>query len=364
MVKVSRQKAEHAVLGGAFLGGGGGGSLKEGKAFAEDALAHGFSRLLEITDLPPHATAVTVSLVGAPAAPHQCVKPEHFLRAVDLLRSKCQIQVDALMTSENGGFATVNGWYQSAVLGIPVIDAPCNGRAHPLGLMGSLGLHRQADYRACATAVGGGPQSRPLVEAVFCGSVGDVAAQVRQAAVKAGGMVAVARHPVPTSYVREHAAVGAISQAIRAGGILAARAESERKLQDLAAHMKAELVTTGKVTEVERCTRGGFDVGRVLVNASCGTLELVFWNEYMTLERNGERLATFPDLIATVDLCEAMPLTTALIARRQEVAIVAVPWRELILGAGMMDASLYREVEKAIGKRILPLPQALRVERH
>jgi len=361
VVRVTEQIAAQAVLGGALLGGGGGGSLAEGQAFAAEARARGFSQLLDIAELPGEATVVTVSLVGAPAAPDQCVNPEHFVRAVELLRDECRINVHALITSENGGFATVNGWYQSAMLGIPVVDAPCNGRAHPLGLMGSMGLHRRRDYRAHAAVAGGNRRSGRSVEAVFSGSVREVAARVRQAAVEAGGMVAVARHPVPASYVRQHAAVGAISYAIRAGEILAAEAGGPRGLQALH-DLGAELVAMGRVTEVQSSTAQGFDVGKVIVTSRGSDYELSFWNEYMTLELDGRRLATFPDLIATVGLDDRLPLTTATVAPGDEIAIVTIPWRALILGAGMRDPNLHAEVEKAIGKEILPLPKDLFVE--
>lgn len=43
----------------------------------------------------------------------------------------------------------------SAMAGIPVVDAPCNGRAHPLALIGSLGLHRFPKHRTWTAAVGG-----------------------------------------------------------------------------------------------------------------------------------------------------------------------------------------------------------------
>ena len=41
------------------------------------------------------------------------------------------------------------------MLGIPLIDAPCNGRAHPTGVMGSLNLHRDPNYITTMTCVGG-----------------------------------------------------------------------------------------------------------------------------------------------------------------------------------------------------------------
>jgi DUF917 family protein len=356
---ITEEIVERAVLGGGLLGGGGGGSLAEGMALGRAALARGSVALRGIEELPPEAIVVTVSLVGAPAAPERWVTPEHLVRAVEILRDRSRMAIDALITSENGGFATVNGWYQSAVLGIPVLDAPCNGRAHPLGLMGSMGLHRRGEYRACAAAVGGYAQRGRLVEEFYSGSLEEVSAGVRQAAVRAGGMVAVARNPVPASYVGQHAAVGAICQAIRLGAILHDAPGLSAKLQALSAEAGARTVDVGEVTRVGRRTAGGFDVGSVLVTSNKSEYELSFWNEYMTIECAGERLATFPDLIATLACEEGCPLTTAAIAPGQRVALITIPWDRLILGSGMRDAGLYERVERAIGKELRPTPHAL-----
>ncbi len=328
--------------------------MEIGLAFAQQALARGPLLLWEIEELPDEATVVTVSLVGAPAAPQQRVTPDHFVRAVMLLSERLEGTIAALVTSENGGFATVNGWYQSAVLGIPVVDAPCNGRAHPLGLMGAMGLHRPPGYRACAAAVGGGTEGAHLVEEVSSGSVQEVAWRVREAAIRAGGLVAVARNPVEVSYVRAHAAVGALSQAICLGALLSDRASADGRLQALTTLAGAQVLAKGKATAVSRRFARGFDVGSVVVSASTGRYELTFYNEYITVERAGHRLATFPDVIATLQQETLQPLTTASLESGQKVFLVVIPWTRLKLGAGMRDPSLYGQVASAVGKEVLP----------
>ncbi len=52
------------------------------------------------------------------------------------------------------GGSTFNGWLEASMLGIPLIDAPCNGRAHPTGVMGSLNLHRDPNYITTMTLCG------------------------------------------------------------------------------------------------------------------------------------------------------------------------------------------------------------------
>jgi DUF917 family protein len=78
----------------------------------------------------------------------------------------------------------------------------------------------------------------------------------------------------------------------------------------------------------------------------------------MTLEAvdqagTARRVATFPDLMATFDLSNGMPISSALIATGQEVAVVRVPRQKLILGAGVRDPELLRPVEETVGKEVL-----------
>jgi hypothetical protein len=98
---------------------------------------------------------------------------------------------------------------------------------------------------------------------------------------------------------------------------------------------------------------GGLDIGKLLLREQKKHYELTFWNEYMTLEVDGRRIATFPDLIMTFDSEALSPLISAEIKENCEVFVIAVPSYKLILGAGMRDQGLLKNVEMAIGKEIL-----------
>lgn len=146
-MELCREHIEAAVRGGGILGGGGGGRLEEGRRFARRAFATGSPRLIQAEDLPAEAMVVTVSVVGSPSTARADLGPEDYLRPVLELETRMEKPIAGLISSENGGAATVNGWLQSAALGIPVVDAPADGRAHPTGLMGALGLERLPGYR-------------------------------------------------------------------------------------------------------------------------------------------------------------------------------------------------------------------------
>ncbi|MCX7766789.1 MAG: DUF917 family protein [Candidatus Sumerlaeia bacterium] len=346
---------ESAILGGAVLGGGGGGWIKSAKQIAKLARANGFAKIYSLTEIPDDALLLTVSAVGAPSAGSGSLAPEDYVRAVELFLTHTGLRIAGLISSEVGALGVVNGWLPSALLKVPLIDAPCNGRAHPLALMGSMGLHRKKNYVSIQTAVGGSTASGNRIELFLQGSLEAVSSLIRTAAIKSGGMVAVARNPVPARYVRKNGAPGAIAMAIRAGKIIRnySSAGAIRMVKKLVRFFGNGLMFTGKVQQYTLNTENGLDVGTILVSNRTGVFELTFWNEYMTLECNGNRVATFPDLIMTFDASTGMPLISAEIQEQQEVIILTVPAEKLILGAGMRDQKLLARVETAIGKKLV-----------
>ncbi|MEW6308314.1 MAG: DUF917 family protein [Bacillota bacterium] len=348
---LTRIDVEAACLGGAVLGGGGGGWRDDGRRMGELAVTMGSPRLIDLSELADTDTVLTVSAVGAPAAIERYIEPVDYLRAVQLLMEALDLRPAALITNENGGAATLNGWVQSACLGIPVLDAPCNGRAHPTGIMGSMGLHQVPGYVSVQSAVGGDPRQGKRLEVVARGGLAAASTLIRQTAVQAGGLVAVARNPVQAAHVRDHGAPGAITQAIGLGRAMLDAPASERA-QAAAAFLGGSLSVRGTVTAFALETKGGFDVGRLTVAAAGQEFGLTFWNEYMTLDGRC-RLATFPDLIMTLDT-EGLPVTSAELKEGRKIQVLVVPADRLILGAGMRDKALFAAAEEAVGASLIP----------
>jgi uncharacterized protein len=349
---VTQRTLEAAVIGGAILGGGGGGHAQDAYELGALALEIGPPAIVDACDLPDDALLFTVGLVGAPAAPDRWVKPADYVRAVELLTQHVGRTPAGLISNENGPVATINGWLQSARLGIPVVDAPCNGRAHPLSARGAMGLHRLPRYVASAAAVGGNPQTQRHVEIVEDGSVEHVARVLREAAVEAGGFVAIARNPTTASYVRGHAAVGALSHAIQLGSkVVAAREIGPREMIEVAAHTLQGCTTElGIVTHASRSTRDGYDIGDVVIETSHDRYALKYCNEYLTLDHNEQRLASFPDLITIFWIETGLPVASADVAKGMEVGVLWTAAHNLILGAGMRDPALHVALEQLVGE--------------
>ncbi|HEY0876682.1 MAG TPA: DUF917 family protein [Vicinamibacterales bacterium] len=351
---------EAAVAGGAVLGGGGGGTIAEGLRLGREALAAGTPRLLALDAVQPDALVATASLVGAPGDPRARVAPADYTRAWELVRTLVERPIEGVISCENGGTASVHGWLQSAVFGVPVIDAPANGRAHPTADMGGMGLERMDEFVAIQAAAGGNRETGAYLEQRVTGSLAATNRLVRAAAEEAGGLVGVARNPIAASYLQDHAAPGGLSQALELGRRMVAGRSSTRPeaiVNVLIERLAAAVIARGEVREYALRSEGAYDVGIARV----GGAELTIWNEYLTLDVEGERIATFPDLIVTLDQNTGHPLTSAELSVGRSVVVLAAPASQLILGAGVrcpehfvaLEAAVRREILKYVGVDVL-----------
>ena len=351
MFELTRENGMQMLLGGWFLGGGGGGLPEGGQAILEMVLRTGPVRFVSLEELQAEDLLVTASLVGSPASPDSCVQEKHYREIYDRFLAACDKPVAAFVTNENGGHSITNGWMAAAMTGKPMVDAACNGRAHPTGVMGAMGLHALPGYKSIQTAAGGKGDSEIALSVE--GTVEQTSAAVRNAATLAGGYVTVLRNPATVEYFKENAAVGCISQAMQVGKLWQENmASADGLLAALEQALDCRVLGRGKVEQVELKISGGFDVGLVTVTTEDGPLLVDFMNEYMTAERDGCRLGTFPDLVTFIDLDQRVPICSAQIRAGQNVAVVCVPKEKLCLGRGMFLPELFEPCEKAMGKKI------------
>lgn len=346
-MRLTEDSVRYAALGGAILGGGGGGSAETGIEIGRLAVAFRDLYLTDIDQMSPDDVIITASMVGAPAAKEKYVSPADMMRCIELFIQQTGLKPSGVVTNENGGGSTFNGWLHASVLGIPLLDAPCNGRAHPTGVMGSLNLHRDPNYITTMTCVGGREELGRHVECTVTGSISHCSKLVRAAAVEAGGLVAVVRNPVTVKYLKEQGAVGGLSQAIHIGQIYAQGLERsvDYAVNAVVEALGGQILARGVVEDYQLRSEGGFDVGTVKV---CGC-EMSFWNEYMTADGpDGQRLGTFPDLIMTFDAKTGRPTPTSDLRPGQEVYVIYTSYRNLKVCATMFDKGLLAEVEEII----------------
>jgi DUF917 family protein len=337
-----------AVAGGSVLAAGGGGWVDHGMLVGTTAVQYGSPKLVTLEELEPDAMIATVSAIGAPAAIGWEMRPGDYVRALELLMEAVDEPIVGTVTAQNGSSTTCNGWVASAVLGTVVVDAAGDGRAHPTGKMGSFGLAADDDYETVQAVAGGNRAENRYLEVVTRGTVRRTANVLRTASDMSGGFISCARNPLPASFVADHAAVGAISFALSLGeSILAAEPDGpEAMIRVTADHLDGRILARGAVRSKSLRTENAFDIGTVVV----GELELGFVNEYLTAESGGERLATFPDVLATLSPQTGRIISIADLREGDEVCVLHVPKANVPLGDGVREPSVYPEVEAMLGK--------------
>ena len=350
-MQMNKDLVESAVLGASVLGGGGGseeGAIEVG----ELALKIGTPVLVDVDDLQPWQTVVSCSMVTCPYRKDPFIAPRARVRSVELLLESGIGRPAGLIPNECGSFWIVNGLIESAILGIPLVDAPCNGRGHPTPEMGSMGLHRVPDYVSIQSFAGGNPAKGAYIEGVLKGSIETVSNMIRQDACVVGGIPGGGEKPCG-SVVHQGQCSSLVpsSRAIRIGDAMKqARAKGPRSVIGAAASMiSGSILYCGAIETVDRFTAGGMDTGTV----SMGGYEISFWKEYMTLEKNGERVATFPDLINIFSCETGRAVSSDRLLPGMEAAVICASRRELVLGGGMRSPELFEPAEKILGKEIL-----------
>lgn len=341
------EDAQNAIYGGCILGGGGGGWIEEGLQSIKKAFELGNPELISIDEFNDDEYAVCVSLVGAPSAEEAYVDEEQLTETVVTMQNKFSQPIKALMTNENGASTTVNGWIQAATTGLPLLDAPSNGRAHPTGSMGSMNLSEVAGYESIQAFAGG--EGDKQLKGSITSSLDVSSSAVRSLSVQAGGMVGVCRNPIHIGYVKENAAIGGITQSIALGKAFFSAPEGPERIEAVVSYLKGDIIYSGKVSHSKLNKSGGFDVGTVVID----DLELTFWNEFMTVEMHGDRKGTFPDLIMTFNAETGKPLVSAEIREGINIVIIVVPQKNITLGSTMFNKTLLKSVEPIIQKTIL-----------
>ena len=357
-IRVDAVGLHQLVYGGAVLGGGGGGSLAAGLQSAHDILAAGVPRVVPLSALPEDAILATLSAVGAVGGTGPS-RPARFDQALSLFESFTHQVVNGYLASETGPCAVTHGMRESIDTGVPVVDAPANGRAHPLFVMGSLGAHLRPGEVAATVAVGEVPGSNGHVEVAVRANVNTAARIVRQRAATSGVPLAVVRNALPAAVVREHAAVGALAFAQRVGGVLLNELGEGplAVLAGLASYMGGRVLARGRVTAARMAERRGFTLGVIKIRGADGSeVRVPVCNGFMGVLRRGRALAGFPDLVTLFDGVTGLPLAWSEVRLNRLVAVFAVPRRRLVLGSSMADRGLLRPLERQLGGRIAAMP--------
>jgi len=352
---LTEKDIDAAVKGGSVYAAGGGGWADHGRMLGAAAMKAGKPELVSIDELAPDAWVATAAAIGAPASTTAWeMQGADYVKAAQLLERELGERLAGLIIGQNGRSSTLNAWLPAAVMGCKVVDAVGDMRAHPTGDMGSIGLAGSPEPMI-QTAVGGNRAENRYMELVVKGATAKVSPVLRTAADMSGGFIASCRNPVRASYVAAHAALGGISKALALGeAIIAAERRGGRAIVDaICKATGGEIIGEGEVTKKNVVyTNEAFDIGSLVVGAGAKALRLHVMNEYMAVEdADGRRIATFPDVIATLS-ADGEPLSVGQLQEGAKVIVLHVSKRLLPLSSSVLDPSVYPPVERAMGLEI------------
>ena len=174
--------------------------------------------------------------------------------------------------------------------------------------------------------MGGVEDHRGHVEIVARGPIGVVSSILHHASAATGGVLLASRGPFPVEFLREHGAVGAVSACIRLGeAMIAAEGEGgEAMIARDQGHARRPRARPRAAARRER--RRARELGRRHARGR-QRLALVIHvcNEYMAADIDGERVATYPDLIVTLAESDGMPTPAAHREPGERIVVLAVP---------------------------------------
>ena len=351
---ISKQEAQDMLIGSLFLGCGGGGSDQIGQDLIDRSIPIGVE-MCPLSEIGQDELLVTISPVGSPASKESCCGEETYTRIIELLKKKLsdnpeilpQGEIAGVIPCEIGAYSSFGPFLTAAKLGIPVVDAACDGRAHPLGTMGSLGLTGTVVQIGC----GGDPKKGMYTEIEVIAAVDKAADLIRTASAAAGGLMEVARNPVKKDHLETTSALGAYEYARKIGEAYNSGKTVEDRIQRACAVMRGTIYKQGKVEGLHLETKNALDYGYFIVRISDEeAYRLTFCNEYMAMDDSaGVRVCTFPDAMITVDAKTGNPVTTAFIEEGMDVILITSTHDNMLLGEGVKQRAPYERLEGALG---------------
>jgi len=237
----------------------------------------------------------------------------------------------AVMSLEIGGGNSLQPFMAAALLGLPVVDADCMGRAFPEAQMTSFAIHDLQMYPLTLVDV----RDNAVVVA-RAASWKWMERLSRTACVAVGSIASTCKAPRTGKEVKECAILYSTSKALRIGhAVREARRAHEDPIQAVLALEGGLRLFTGKIQDVDRRATEGFLRGTATLDGIDDfrgrTMRLAFQNEFAVAWLDGAPRATTPDLICVLDTVSGDAIGTETLRYGQRVTVIALPAPPILL---------------------------------
>ncbi len=332
ITELSKEDIENLAIGATVLGTGGGGDPYIGKLMALQALERGRKiHLVPPEEVEDDSFVVAVAGMGAPVVMIEKLpsgkEAAESLRALEKYFGR---KADYIICIEAGGMNSTIPLATAAELERPVLDGDGMGRAFPELQMVTFHL-----YGVSATPMSMADEKG---NSVILDTINNYWAErvARAITVKFGGVAWISIYPMSGRQFKEAAVWNSLSKEIMIGRELRdAKKSGKNPLDALLDVTKGFLLFEGKIVDVVRRAAGGFARGEATIeglNDFRGSkLTIKFQNENLIAIKDGEVIASVPDLITVVEKDSARPITTERLKYGLRVAVLGIPcdpkWR-------------------------------------
>ncbi len=332
MIRLRKEDVENLALGAAVLGTGGGGDPYIGKLMAIQMLERGKDIVLvNPDDVDDDAFIVAVAGMGTPTVLIEKIpNGKEAIKALKTLESYFGRRVDYVICIEAGGINSTIPLVAAAERGIPVPDGDGMGRAFPELQMVTFHLFGvKATPMSMADEKGNG---------VLLDTIDNYWAEriARVVTIKFGGTAWIAIYPMSGKDYKRATVRNTLTKAIGIGeAITNSKKYGKNPLDAILDASGGYLLFIGKIVDVDRKNVGGFARGEAIIEGlddfKGSKLVIKFQNENLVAIRDGEVIASVPDLITVLDKDTAKPITTERLRYGLRVAVIGIPcdpkWR-------------------------------------
>ena len=328
-MELDHQNLRPLALGCSILGAGGGGDTSVGLLAALQATEDfGPVRVVDLDELPDDALVIPGGGIGAPLVSMEKLdRGDEILRLLPVVERHHGKPVAAIMAAEIGGSNGLVPVVWCARARLPLADADGMGRAFPEVPQMTMELAGISPNPAVMT------DERGNVVLIEAADGAWLERLERAVSIEFGGQALSTEYHMTALQARSATVRGSVTLAITIGrAVLEAPDDA---VASLVSAVNATALIEGKITDVDSRVAGGFVKGIVQIDgvgAQAGTsLRLDIQNENLVATRDGQVVATVPDIITVVDTHTGRAIHTERLRYGQRVTVIAFPcdpvWR-------------------------------------
>ena len=331
MRKIGIEDIDDIALGSSLLGSGGGGDPYMGRLEAIAAVKkYGPVELLDVDEVPDTWTVAPICGVGAPSVSlEKGTNGVEYPKVRTMMERMLGRKLDAFLLSEAGGMNSMVPISAAARAGLPLINADGMGRAFPGIQQDTFTLNGVSTNPFIIADEKGNCTVLTTINNDWTEEIG------REITTACGGQVTTLASPMSGEKMKTSVVVGTVDYAQKLGRIIRTATDADNPEQFFLGESGAFRFFKGKITDVLREARDGFNCGRVTlegIGEDKGKKAVVeFQNENIYAEVDGEIVATVPDLICLVDSETFVPITTENLKYGKRALVVGLPcdaaWR-------------------------------------